>query len=276
MAAVRANDVEAGVRALGLAGRPVCLHSSLRSFGAVEGGADAIVDGFLAVGCTLIVPSFSWRYAVLPIDGLAPERNAWDYGAPRKLDGEPAVFATSSTEIDARMGAIPAAVVRRAGRMRGDHPLCSFTAVGPSAEAAVGGQSWSDVYAPLGWLSENDGALVLAGVSLTSVTFIHYAEELAGRTLFRRWALDRDGEVVMVPVGSCSDGFEQLRPSVASLEMTTNVGESEWRCYPAGAALDALVSAIRDNPELTRCDKPECVRCRDSIAGGPLLRRRDR
>lgn len=271
MAVFRANHVEAGVHALGLAGRPVCLHSSLRSFGAVESGADAIVDGFLGAGCTLMVPSFSWRYAVLPVDGLAPERNAWDYGAPRNLDAEPAVFATSSTEIDSRMGAIPAAVVRRAGRVRGDHPLCSFTAVGPSAEAAVGSQSRDDVYAPLRWLANNDGALVLAGVSLTSMTFIHYAEELAGRTLFRRWALDRDGEVVMVPVGSCSDGFEQLRPSLASLEMTTNVGESEWRCYRAGAALDALVSAIRDSPELTRCDNPECVRCRDSIAGGPLL-----
>lgn len=271
MAAFRANDVEAGVHALGLMGRPVCLHSSLRSFGAVERGADAIVDGFLGVGCTLMVPSFSWRYAVLPVDDLTPERNAWDYDAPRKLDAEPEAFATSSAEIDSRMGAIPAAVVRRAGRVRGDHPLCSFTAVGPSAETAVGSESWDDVYAPLRWLANNDGALVLAGVNLTSMTLIHYAEQLAGRTLFRRWALNRDSEVVMVPVGSCSDGFEQLRPTLASLETTTNVGESAWRCYPAVAALDALVSAIRDNPQLTRCNNPECVRCRDSIAGGPLL-----
>ena len=70
MAAVASSDIAKGVRSLGLAGRPVCLHSSLRSFGVVDGGADSVIVGFLETGCTLMVRSLSWRYAVLPVEGL--------------------------------------------------------------------------------------------------------------------------------------------------------------------------------------------------------------
>ena len=98
------------------------------------------------------------------------------------------------------MGAIPAEVVRRPGRARGGHPLCSVAAIGPDAARIVAGQVSDDVYAPLRGLAESDGSLVLLGVGLTSATLLHLAEEGAGRTLFRRWARGADGEIRMVPV----------------------------------------------------------------------------
>jgi aminoglycoside N3'-acetyltransferase len=270
-AATAAADVAAGLQRLALTGKPVCLHSSLRSFGTVSGGAESVIDGFLREGCTLIVPSFSWRFAVLPTAGLRPARNAWDYEEPRALEAAPAAYSPQTTEIDRRMGAIPAAVVARPDHVRGDHPLCSFTAIGPRAEAAVGKQTWSEVYAPLQWLVENDGAVLLAGVGLTSMTFVHYAEQLAGRTLFRRWVLDAHGLTRMVPVGSCSNGFETLAPLLAPLSRRTVVGASSWVAHPAPAALTTLVGAIRERPDITRCADAGCLRCRDAIAGGPLL-----
>ena len=103
------------------------------------------------------------------------------------------------------------------------------------------------------------------------MTLVHHAEHLAGRTLFRRWALDGSGETRMVPVGGCSTGFDALAPSLAPMCLETTVGMSKWLAYPAAAVLDTLVGVIREKPELTRCSDPECVRCRDSIAGGPLL-----
>jgi aminoglycoside N3'-acetyltransferase len=36
---VTTSDIRLAIRNLGLAGRPLCVHSSLRSFGWVEGGA---------------------------------------------------------------------------------------------------------------------------------------------------------------------------------------------------------------------------------------------
>src|SRR5439155_25421802 len=66
---VTSGDLVAGIRRLGLPGRAVCMHSSLRSLGHVVGGAYAVVDAFLAESCTLLVPSFSFRFLVLPPEG---------------------------------------------------------------------------------------------------------------------------------------------------------------------------------------------------------------
>ena len=50
------------------------------------------------------------------------------------------VFSTASNAIDRNMGAIPRAVLARPERQRGDHPLASFSAIGPLASDLVGGQ----------------------------------------------------------------------------------------------------------------------------------------
>jgi aminoglycoside 3-N-acetyltransferase len=269
--AVGRDDISSALRRLALAGRPVCLHSSLRSFGQVQDGADAVVDAFLAADCTLLVPSFSWTFAVGAPPDLRPARNGWDYEHPGRVGHSRNVYTPETSEIDRDMGAVPAAVVARPARARGDHPLSSFAALGAQAGEAVAAQKWGDPHAPLGWLTESEGSVLLAGVGLTALTLVHYAEQLAGRTLFRRWALDPNGRVEMVPVGGCSDGFDKLVPYLARVGQETRVGASRWLAYPASAALPVLVQTIRAEPELTRCARPSCGRCPDASAGGPLV-----
>ncbi|MGZ4353128.1 MAG: AAC(3) family N-acetyltransferase [Gaiellaceae bacterium] len=273
MPGVTSAELTAGVRELGVSDRVVCLHSSLRSFGHVDGGAAAVVDAFLSEGCTVLVPSFSWGYLVPPPAELRPARNAWDYARPRALPPT-GIFDPATAGIDSHMGAIPAEVVRRPDRARGTHPLCSFAAVGPDAARVVAGQVPDDVYPPLRGLAESDGYLVLLGVGLTAATLLHLAEEGAGRTLLRRWARTSDGEIRMVPVGSCSQGFDAFAPLLAPVARETRVGSSAWVAYPAAEALTIAIEAIRREPDLTRCPDPACVLCADSIAGGPLLDQR--
>jgi len=55
---VTEQDIHHALRTLGLPGQVVCLHSSLRSFGHVAGGANAVVRVFLDEGCTILVPTF--------------------------------------------------------------------------------------------------------------------------------------------------------------------------------------------------------------------------
>ena len=71
--------------------------------------------------------------------GLLDERGAAAY------DG---VFSTASNAIDRNMGAIPRAVLARPERQRGDHPLASFSAIGPLATDLIGGQHGAAVHAP--------------------------------------------------------------------------------------------------------------------------------
>lgn len=266
------KDVRHALRSLGLSGQAVCLHSSLRSFGHVEGGAATVIEAFLEEGCTLLVPTFSSAFEVAPPPHLRFERNGWNYetqhASGRASDG---IYTPDTTEIDDYMGAIPAAVLARPERVRGDHPLDSFTAAGPRAAELASGQMPSDVYAPLDALIRAGGFVLLMGVGLERMTLLHLAEREAGRTLFRRWARGADGETFVVAVGGCSEGFGRLDPHLRSIMRTATVGQSVWRLFPAEQALKLAGETIRSDHQITHCGVPACERCDDAVAGGPIL-----
>lgn len=84
---VRPDDVRSALRTAGIARRAVCAHSSLASFGRLAGGADALAQAFVDEGCTLLVPTFSWSYAIDPPDDLRPPQNGWEYHVPAGAGG---------------------------------------------------------------------------------------------------------------------------------------------------------------------------------------------
>jgi aminoglycoside 3-N-acetyltransferase len=268
---VGSAELRGGIRRLSLPGKAVCVHSSLRSFGHVEGGADTVVDAFLAEGCTLLVPTFSFtRFLVAAPPGTQFDRNGWS-AAWASTGGEGLEpFSPETNELGGGMGAIPRAVLGRRDRVRGDHPLMSFAALGPDAAELVRGQTPLDVFAPFEALAAAAGSILLAGVGLTSMTLLHLAEQRAGRRLFVRWANSRDGHVLEARVGGCGSGFDAFDPVLAGIARETAVGSSRWRAYPAAETLELAAAAIRADPGITRCADPACARCRDAIAGGPF------
>jgi len=269
---VTATDICHAVSDLGLADLPLCIHSSLRSFGHVEGGPQAILDGFLADGCTVLVPAFSEYFEILPPADQRIERNGWnhehDYGVPERTDD---YFTPDSTIINRSMGAIPRTLLSMPGRARGDHPLNSFAAVGPLARQLVAEQSPQDVYAPLREIAVRNGYVIMMGVGLDSMTALHLAETKAGRELFVRWFTGPDGNPASCRIGSCSRGFPNLDAGLKHLETRMTVGQSTWRVYPLGQTVDAAAALIRQHPEITRCTTPNCILCANAIAGGPIL-----
>ncbi len=269
---VTQQDIADAVVANGLAGAPLCVHSSLSSFGCVAGGARAVIDGLLDAGCTVMVPAFTQTFAGAPPPYQRPARNAWDYGDNRGLPEEPfEVYSPDSTDVSKDMGAIAAAVVDTLGRSRGNHPSNSFAAVGPLADELIAGQRPLDVYAPFKELARVGGHVVMMGVDLRTMTAVHLAEQMAGRVLFRRWAGDRDGNTMQAEGGGCSRGFNSLAPTLRPIERRATVGSSSWRIFPMATMLERASAAIRKQPEITRCDGTDCERCRDGIAGGPVL-----
>jgi len=271
---VTQENVQRAAEQLGIAGTPSCVHASLRSFGRVEGGAISVVEGLLAARCTVLVPTFS-SFDVPPPDvrAMRPERNGWDYApVPRDESGGPRIFTPASMELDQEdMGAVSAAVLAMRNRVRGNHPLNSFTAVGPLAHDLIDGQEPTAVYRPLEILTDRDGWVVLMGVSLRSLTLLHLAEKSAGRQLFRRWANDSHGRVMMVEAGGCSLGFERFESVLAPMERRITVGQTTWRAYRGKEALEAAGQAILDDPFITHCGNDECHRCRDAVLGGPVF-----
>lgn len=254
-----------------MSGSVVCLHTSLRSFGHLRGGAAALIDGFLNEECTILVPTFSDDFSVPPPIHIRPTGNGWTY--KRNYDPGPGanrVFSPDSNEVTVEeMGVVPAEVLKRANRVRGSHPLCSFTAVGNQAETLIRCQTASHVFAPLYALSEFNGLVVLIGVGLEKMTLLHAAEEMSGRKPFVRWANDSSGVPIGVAMGGCSYGFGKLEPSLSSLSQQIRVGMSLWSVYSARETLIAAANIIRSNPRITHCEDTGCERCPDAVAGGP-------
>ena len=257
------------IRAAGLENAIVCLHSSLKSFGQLDGGPGTLLRAFLDCGCTLLVPTFTYPCEV------PPHRHLAQNGCDDDDEFDPAVPFDPQGDMIARdMGTIPARLLQIEGRVRGNHPLNSFAALGPLADELIAAQGPLNVYGP--YKAAYDHAvpayLVLAGVDLTSATPVHFAEEKAGRRLFRRWARHSKYGVQEVEVGSCSEGFNNLSESLIDIETRVRAGQSDWRIYPLRAFVDKLAAVIAESPSITHCADANCLRCNDSVAGGPILR----
>lgn len=152
--------IQAGLSDLGLPqGAEVLLHSSLRSFGYVEGGADAVIDGLLdCIGPegTLIVPTLTFR-------GFDTTRPVFD-----------------SRTLPSETGKITETVRQRPGALRSLHPLSSVAALGARAQeyTATHGPTPCGPQSPYWKLWERNGWIVFAGAHFGSNSCFHVAEEI--------------------------------------------------------------------------------------------------
>lgn len=280
---VSSDDLKQGIETLGLQGKIVCLHSSLRSFGShgleARGNvsaAEMVIEAFLAAGCTLVVPTFTRWFEVMPPPAGRYERNGLHADDERIYEYyqivlnqwdlqcyTPTLVLMSMKD----MGILPATLVRMDGRARGDHPLISFTAVGAQAASVISHQSLQHPYR----LFDVVDVVLLMGTPLRRMSLLHYAEQRAGRNLFRRWVNTCAGAVVDVPIGGCSEGFDKLEAALAPHGQEVFIGTSRWRAFPTQAALRAAADAVRANPTITHCGDSKCARCNDAVQGGPVM-----
>ena len=263
------------INSLGISGSDVCIHSSVRSFAMpLKNGLKSIVDAFIERHCTIMVPTFSDMFEAKPVEKFMPPQNgAGDYSfLMEKQYSSVKVFSTDSKEITVEeMGSFPKYVLECDGSVRGNNALNSFTALGPDAKRLVSGQTNKDVYAPMKQLYDNDGYVLLMGVGLESATIIHYAEQVAGRRPFVRWAYDENMKTVPVSAGGCSEGFSHFEDILEIYADKTIVGNSRWICFKARQIVDVCSRAIKNMPHITHCDDKNCDRCNDAILGGPVL-----
>lgn len=254
---------------LNLLGKPVCIHASLRSFGC---RVDGLLESFLESGCTVMVPAFSDMYEAPPVQDLMPEQNgAGDYSYfLEKEYMDAGIYTPDSNELTVEeMGIFPKIVLEYPDRVRGNNARNSFAAVGSLSHELIDRQTNQDVYAPLRALYELDGYVLLIGTDLCSATAVHYAEQLAGRAPFVRWAKGENGATVAVRAGGCSDGFESLASLLKVYEKQATVANSLWRCYRVRDLVDTCVDAFKRDPYIAHCGDPDCSRCNDAAKGGP-------
>jgi len=263
--------IKSSIKKTGLQNKSICIHSSLKSFGFVEDGAKTIINAFLEENVTIVAPTFSYDFETTPLNNKEiPKQNA--YCRLINKNNKNKIYNPNLNEIHESMGVIPEYILSIKNRIRGSHPLCSFTAIGKHAKKIIINQTPNDIFAPLKELIKMKGYLILMGVDLTKVTAIHLAENLAGRNLFIRWANNKKGQPIPVKIGGCSDGFYKLEPYIKNIENNIIIGKCLWRIFSINEFVIKIKEAIINNPQITKCDTYLCKRCEAAIKGGPILK----
>lgn len=242
--------------------RPVIAHASLSAFGEVHGGAETMIGALLAVFDILVMPSFTYKTMIIPEVG--PPDNGLEYGQGRDANKMALVFHPDMPA-DPLMGVIPEALRRHPLAGRSLHPILSFTGV--RARAALVAQTYLQPLDPIRVLTQAQAWVLLLGVDHTVNIAIHYAERMAGRKQFVRWALTRHGVRQCPGFPGCSAGFQTLAPHVEDLTRQIWVGPARVKALPLPALVEAARAWINRDPQALLCSREDCQRCNEIRRG---------
>lgn len=252
------REVVGALRSLGIpAGRPVIAHASLSTFGNVRGGAETLLNALLATFGRVMMPAFTYKTMLIPEQG--PADNALEYGSGQDLNRMAEFFHADMTA-DRLMGTVAEALRCSSLARRSTHPILSFAGIG--VEAALETQSLAEPLAPIGWFHEAGGWVVLLGVDHTVNTSIHYAERLAGRMGFVRWALTPNGVVECPGFPGCSQGFQALAPDLEGVVRAAGVGSTVIQAMPLADLVKRTLSRLASDPFALLCNSEYCLYCR--------------
>ncbi|MEW5829815.1 MAG: AAC(3) family N-acetyltransferase [Chloroflexota bacterium] len=259
------REMKLGFDTLRLRGRPVIVHASLRAFGPVRGGAGSLLGALLASTGGIIMPTFTYKTMVTPRVG--PPHNGITYGSSEDRNRMAEIFSPAMPA-DRMMGRLSETLLRHPQARRTRHPILSFGGI--QADAVLAAQHLFEPLAPIGELARRDGWVLLLGVDQTVNTSIHYAEMLAGRRRFVRWALTRGGVRECPNWPGCSDGFEAIAPSLEGMTHKTQIGEALVQAVPLQALFEAVIAAIAKDPLALLCQREDCERCEAVRVGAGL------
>jgi len=246
------------LRAIGVEeGDVMFFHSSLRSLGWVEGGAEAVVEAFLeAVGPEglVVVPTLTFTFA----------------------HGDLARFAFDPKETPSRVGKITDTLWRRPNAFRSAHPTHSIAGIGRRAEELVQGHDRTSTFGkdgPYRRYVDWGAKIMFLGVDMRCNTTLHAVEDwldLPYLQLEEARAKGPNGRPQVVKVYKSPMGDRDFyRPGAkvqrllekSGMIREGKVGEAKTRWLPAQEMVRAVTEEIYERPDLLLCDRPQCEFC---------------
>ncbi|WP_054954693.1 AAC(3) family N-acetyltransferase [Paenibacillus dakarensis] len=240
------------LEAMGIDGNgTILVHSSMKSIGEVEGGADTVLDAlseYMKKGL-LVLPTHTWSYI-----------NADN---PRfEVENSPSC-----------VGILPELFRKRKGVIRSYHPTHSVAALGKDAASFTAGAEQLDTpchrESAWGKLLDRKAAILLVGVDLRRNTFMHGIEEwvdVPGRLTEEHEALVTvlgDGTEIPVPSrrhkGPASSEYfgkvDHLLEKCGAM-YKSRLGNATVRVCDTLKLTEVIAPLLRSNPHLFEDQKP--------------------
>jgi len=250
------NDLIIALETFNLQKKPVIVHTSLGSFGHIDGGGDSVVTSLMYTTGAFIMPTYTYKTMVTPVSG--PANNAINYVQGQQWNKLAEAYR-SDMPADTLMGIVPESLRKWPEAKRSMHPILSYTGV--RADKILATQTVEEPFGPVRSLVELDGWVLLLGVDHSANSSIHFAEKLARRRQFVRWAQTQTGIVTCPGFPGCSAGFEAIEPEVRAFTKTIKVGQAVIRALPLRALMVRVIEMIKKDRYALLCDRSDCERC---------------
>jgi aminoglycoside 3-N-acetyltransferase len=160
---------------------------------------------------------------------------------------------------DKMMGSVPRTLLLQEGSIRTAHPILSFGGI--DVDHLLITQTLHQPLAPIGALAEHDGWVILINVDHSVNTSIHYAEKMAGRRQFLRWALLGDRIVKCPGFPGDSSGFNAIEEHLRVDTRLVQVNNAVIRAVPLKRLFAAVQELIKKDPLALLCQRSDCERC---------------
>ncbi len=250
------EDLKAAFDDLHLQEELIIAHASLKPFGYIHGGGEAVLDAMLASFHSIIMPTFTYKTKIIP--DVGPPNNGLTYGSGKDTNKLAQPFRLDM-RADPMMGMLPETLRNHPSATRTSHPILSFSGI--NAGATLFTQTIYEPLDPIGALTQQDGWVVLINVDHTSNTSIHYAEKLAGRRQFTRWAL-MDNRVVECPnYPGDSMGFQAIEEYIKFDTRRVEIGDGVIQAIPLRRLLSVVHDILKKDPLALLCERRDCERC---------------
>ena len=250
------DELKSAFQELGLANKPIIAHASLQPFGYIQNGADTVVQALSDSVQSLIMPTFTYKTMITPEVG--PPNNGITYGIDGDLNKMAQPF-TINMPADPMMGILPEALRNHPSAQRTSHPILSFA--GLRADSVLGTQTLYEPLTPISALAEEDGWTVLINVDHSVNTSIHFAEKLAGRKQFLRWAIMENRVVECPNFPGDSSGFNAIATYIQPDTRRVVMGEAFIQAIPLRRLFEAVQELIKLDPLALLCQRTDCERC---------------
>jgi aminoglycoside 3-N-acetyltransferase len=251
------RELVTALRGLGFdLNRPLLAHVGEAAVAEVHGGLDSLLGGLLAAVPALMAPVFTLRAMLIPESG--PADNGLVYGSGRASNAQ-AAFFRPNLPADRAMGVMAEGLRRLPQAQRSQHPLLSFCGV--EAGGLLRGQSLAQPLDPIAQLVQAGGWVLLWEVDHSANVSLHYAESLAGRKNFLRWALTPEGVVECPRFPGCAQGFPAIAGRLRGMARQAQIGSGWAQAFPARDLVETARLLIERDPQALLCSRPDCLCC---------------